>query len=80
MLSHLKARFIGYVSAVDLTANNSLEQVPREFRQFLVIMWKEAGNALPEHCSYDHAIDLREGESAPWEPIYPHLEHELETL
>ena len=80
ILSHPEARFIGYVSAVDLTANDSLEQVPEEFRQFLGIMGKDAADALPEHCSYDHAIDLRVGESAPWGPIYPLSEHELETL
>jgi len=80
IVSHPKARFIGYVSAVDLTANDSLEQVPEEFRQFLGIMGKEATDALPEHLSYDHAIDLRVGESAPWGPIYPLSEHELETL
>jgi len=72
--------FIGYVSAIDLTANDSLEQVPEEFRQFLGIMGKEAADVLPEHCSYDHTIDLRAGESAPWGPIYPLSEHELETL
>jgi len=80
ILLHPEARFIGYVSAVDMTANGSLEQVPREFRQFLGIMGKEAADALPEHRSYDHAIDLRAGESAPWGPIYPLSEHELETL
>jgi len=80
ILSHPEARFIGYVSAVDLTANDSLEQVPEEFRQFLEIMGKEAGDALPGHRSYDHAIDLRAGESAPWGRIYPLSEHELEPL
>jgi len=80
ILSHPEARFIGYVSAVDLTANDSLEQVPEEFRQFLGIMGKEAADALPEHRSYDHAINLRAGESGPWGPIYPLSEHELKTL
>jgi len=80
VLSHPKARFVRYVSAIDSTANDSLEQVLRESRQFLGIMRKEADDALPEHCSYDHAIDLRAGESAPLGPIYPLSEHKLETL
>jgi len=79
-LSHPEARFIGYVSAVDVTANDSLEQVPEEFRQFLGIMEKDAADTLPEHRSYNHAIDLRAGESALWGPIYPLSEHKLETL
>jgi len=70
-LSHPEARFIRYVSAIDLTTNGSLGQVPREFQQFLGIMGKEAADALPEHRSYDHAIDFRVGESAHWRPIYP---------
>ena len=43
-------------------------------------MGKEAADVLPEHRSYEHAIELRAGESAPWGPIYPLSEHELETF
>jgi hypothetical protein len=51
-----------------------------QFRPFLDIMGKEAADALPEHRSYDHEIRLKEGEIAPWGPIYPLSEVELETL
>ena len=43
-------------------------------------MSKVAADALPEHRPYDCKIDLREGTTAPWGPIYPLSEVELQTL
>ena len=43
-------------------------------------MGKEAAEALPKHRGYDCRIDLKTGETAPWGPIYPLLEKELETF
>ena len=73
-----QAGLVGYVSAAD--NEDPLEQVPQEFRQFLGIMGSEAADALPEHTSYDHEINLKEGEKPPWGPIYPLSEVELATL
>jgi len=72
-----QAQIIGYVSAVNEDAR---DRVPMEFRQYLGIMGKEAANALPQHRPYDCKINLREGETAPWGPIYPLSEEELQTL
>jgi len=69
---------IGYVSGV--SSEDPLEQVPMEFRQYLGVMGKELADALPEHHSYDCKIDLKEGSTAPWGPIYPLSEIELQTL
>jgi hypothetical protein len=33
-------------------------------------MSKEAAKRLPEHTPYDHAIDLKQGETPPWGPCY----------
>ena len=71
------ASLIGCLSAV---SNKPLEDVPMEFRQYRGIMGKEAADVLPEHCPYDCKIDLKEGATAPWGPIYPLLEIELQTL
>jgi hypothetical protein len=76
---HPDAGIIGYVSAVGVISE-PLERVPPEFRQYLDIMGKEAADALPEHRSYDHEIQLKDGEVPPWGPIYPLSEVELETL
>jgi len=43
-------------------------------------MGKEAADALPDHRPYDCKIDLQEGSTAPWGPIYPLSEEELRTL
>jgi len=72
------ARIIGYVSEV--SSEDPREQVPMEFRQYLGVMGKELADALPEHRSYDCKIDLKEGSTAPWGPIYPLSEIELRTL
>jgi len=71
------ASIIGYVST---SSEDPLEAVPREFRQYLGIMGKEAVDALPEHRPYDCKIDLQEGSTAPWGPIYPLSEIEHQTL
>ena len=74
------AAVIGYVSTADPPDKDPLEAVPLEFRQFIGIMSKKAADALPEHRPYDCKIDLKEGETAPWGPIYPLSEVELQTL
>jgi len=71
------ARTIGYVAAV---SDEPTDNVLMEFRQYLGIMGKEAADALSEHRPYDCKIDLREGATAPWGPIYPLSEVELQTL
>jgi hypothetical protein len=77
VLQHPEAQIIGYISAV---SNDPCALVSEQFHQFLDVMGKEIADALPEHRPYDHAIQLKEGEVAPWGPIYPLSEAELETL
>jgi len=72
------ARVIGHISAV--TTDDALASVPGEFRPYLGIMSKEAADALPQHRPYDCKIELKEGSTAPWGPIYPLYEVELQTL
>jgi len=72
------AQVIGHISAV--TTDDSLASVPGEFRPYLGIMSEEAANALPQHRPYDCKIEFREGGTAPWGPIYPLSEVELQTL
>jgi len=74
----LEAKIIGYVSAIN--EEDPWDQIPKEFRSYLDIMSQEAAEALPAHWSYNCKIDLKEGETAPWGPIYPLLENELQTL
>jgi hypothetical protein len=57
-----------------------LELVPKKFRKWINIMTKEAADRLPEYKLYNYAIDLKEGETPPWGPVYALHEVELETL
>jgi len=43
-------------------------------------MGQEAAEALLAHRPYDCRIDLKDRETAPWGPIYPLSENELQTL
>ena len=70
-------QIIGYVSGV---SDDPWEDVLMEFRQYLGIMSQEAADRLPEHRPYDCKIDLKEGTTAPWGPIYPLFEVELQIL
>jgi len=78
VVQDLEARIVGYVSA--LASEPAVALVTQLFCPFLDIMGKEASDALLEHCSYDHEIQLKEGQTAPWGPIYLLSEVELETL
>jgi len=73
------ASIIGYVSEATADAD-PFSLVPEKFHPYLAIMGKEAADALPEHHPYDCRINLKEGEAAPWGPIYPLSEVELQTL
>jgi len=72
------ARCIEYISAA--SDEDPIQAVPKEFRQYLRIMGKEAADALPKHHPYDCKIDLQKGSTARWGPIYPLSEVELQTL
>jgi len=73
-----EARIIGYVSAVD--QEDSCDQVPKEFREYLHIMVKKTAEVLPAQRPYNYKIDLQEGEITPWGPIYPLSENELQNF
>lgn len=57
-----------------------VEDIPGELRDFLDVF--EAGNAslLPRHKATDHAIDIINGETPPYGPIYLLLQVELREL
>jgi hypothetical protein len=82
VLSHLEASIIGHISAATTKEEllDILELVSEKFRKWINIMTKEAADRLPEYKPYDHAIDLKEGETPPWGPVYALNEVELEIL
>ena len=58
----------------------AIDRVPEAYSEFIPIMTAEMAVVLPEHSVYDHAIDLKEGTTPPWEPIYPFNKTEIEEL
>ena len=58
----------------------AIDRVPEAYLEFIPIMTAEMAKVLPEHTVYDHAINLKEGTTPPWGPIYPLNETELEEL
>jgi len=67
------------IECVSTAVDNTGENVPLEFQQYVEIMSKEAADRLLEHRPYDCKIDLKEGIMAPWGPIYALSEIELQT-
>ena len=82
ILSNPEAEILGMVAAApsddDLKA--AIDKVPEAYSKFIPIMTAEMAEVLPEHSVYDHAINLKEGTTPPWGPIYPLNETELEEL
>ncbi|KAF4446785.1 RNA-directed DNA polymerase (Reverse transcriptase), partial [Fusarium austroafricanum] len=67
---------------LDETENSGtgLPDVPREFRQFLDVFSAEKSSNIPEPKTTDHNIELEEGKSPPFGPIYPLSQAELKEL
>jgi hypothetical protein len=73
---------IGHISAATTKEelSDALELVPKKFRKWINIITKEAADRIPEYKPYDYVINLKEGESPPWGPVYALNKVELETL
>jgi hypothetical protein len=78
-MHHHEALIVDSISTTELDSN-LLESVPNKFKKWRHIMFNEAAKRLPEHTFYDHAIDLKTGETAAWGPCYALSEKELVVL
>ena len=57
-----------------------LKDVPWQYRDYQSVFNSQYSDKLLPHQSFDHAIDIVEGQEPPWGPIYALLEKELEVL
>jgi hypothetical protein len=73
-----EALVVGYISTTEFDYN-PLDSVSDKFKKWTHIMSKEAAQCLQEYPPYDHAIDLKAGETPLWEPCYALSEKELEV-
>ncbi len=56
------------------------EDLPEQYREYASVFSEEEINKLPEHSPWDHEINLIEGTTPPYGPIYPMSENELTVL
>lgn len=82
VLTDPNAGVLGLVCAAPTESElkDAIDRVPDVFKAYTPLMTTEAALVLPEHSPYDHAIDLKEGSTPPWGPIYPLNETELGEL
>ena len=54
--------------------------VPEQYHDYADVFSEAAAASLPPHRPYDHTIDLEEGATPPYGPIYSMSETELKAL
>jgi hypothetical protein len=80
--------YIVAISLVDVVLNATTTEdakeriltIPAKYAEFADVFEKKSADRLPEHRSYDIAIDLLPGAKVPWGPIYSLTEPELVEL
>lgn len=71
---------VPYVRAVVLADDALKPGLPSAYADFTDICGDESAKTMPEHSEVDHKIELEEGATPPWGPIYPLSHAELEVL
>ena len=74
-----EARIIGRIGATK-EKEVQLERLPRVYWQYKELFLEEKAEMLALRRTFDHAIDLKEGATPPWGPIYPMSAYQLEEL
>ncbi len=57
-----------------------LEVLPKRYHKYIKVFDGTNAKPLPPKSEWDHAIDLKEGTSPPWGPLYPLSEVRLKAL
>ena len=57
-----------------------LDGLPKEYWQYKDLFTDEKGEMLASRRTFDHAIELKEGATPPWGPIYPMSAYQLEEV
>jgi len=71
---------MGMALYTDEDRENIKIKILPEYKHYADIFSQEKINALPEHCKYDHRIDLIPEAKLPDGPIYPLSKKELDAL
>jgi hypothetical protein len=54
--------------------------LPQKWNDYQDVFDTQAASSIPEHHAMEHAIELEEGKTPPWQPVYNLSEPELEEL
>jgi len=73
-----EARMIGRIGATR-HEDVQLEGLPKPYWQYKELFENEKVEMLAPRRTFDHAIDLKDGATPPWGPIYPMSAHQLEV-
>ena len=73
------ATMIGRIGAIK-EKEIELDGLPKEYWQYKDLFASEKAEMLAPRRTFDHAIDLKERATPPWEPIYPMSAYQLEEL
>ena len=71
-----------YIGRIGSTRKNAiqLEGLPKPYWQYKELFKDEKAEMLAPRHTFDHAIDLKEGATPPWGPIYLMSAYQLEEL
>ena len=67
-----EARMIGRIGSTRQEAVKP-EGLPKPYWQYKELFENEKAEMLAPRRTFDHAIDLKDGATPPWGPIYPGL-------
>ena len=59
---------------------NSVTLIPEAYKSLTEVFSETQAGILPSHCKGDHSIDLLEGTTPPFEPMYNLFMKELTVL
>ena len=65
---------------LDSQDQDRILDIPEEYQEFVTLFSEAGANKLPPHQPSDHKIQLREGMTPSFGPLYSLSEQELEAL
>jgi len=74
-----EARMIGRIGCTR-QEEVQLEELPKPYWQYKEFFENEKAEMLAPRRTFDHAIDLKDGATPPWEPMYPMSAYQREEL
>jgi len=75
-----QSQYIGRIGYEKGEKEITLDSLPREYLRYKKLFLPETAEKIPPRRTFDDAIELKEGAEAPWGPIYPMSQYQLDVL